>query len=133
MKNNLEIESKVREGIENFYQNICQSENINEIKKEINILLNLSYRYASSKNNRPNKGLKIFQEYNKIELNREQKISKQIQINKKKTYKDYLNQFKILRKRGYSYKKISDYAKKELNIKVSSETIRNRLNELNYV
>jgi len=132
MKNNLEIEVEVRQGISKLYENINQSQNINEIKSELEILLNLIYRYASKQNNRHNKSLKVFQEYNKIPLTREQKIRKDIK-NNNKTYKDYLSYFQILRARGLSFKKISEYAKAEFNIKVSSETIRNKLKELDNV
>lgn len=58
------------------------------------------------KNNRPNKGLKIFTEYLKIEDTREQKIKKEISNADKKSYKYYLKHFLILRKKGYSYQKI---------------------------
>lgn len=130
MKNFLELEAKTREGVEKFYEDIRASENINDMLEHINLLLNLSYRYATQKNNRPNKGLKIFTEYLKIEDTREQKVKKEISKADKKSYKHYLKHFQILRNRGYSYKKISDYALKEFGIKVTGQTINNQLREL---
>lgn len=133
MENFLEIETKTRQGVEKFYEDIKTSDNLNEIINHINSLLNLSYRYASQKNNRPNKGLKIFTEYLKIEDTREQKIKKEISNADKKSYKSYLKHFLILRKKGHSYKKISDYALKEFGIKVTGQTINNQLRELENV
>jgi len=127
---NLDQEKNVREGVEKFYTDIFVSENISEIQIHINKFLELTYRYAAKKNNRPNKGLKVFTEYANIEDTPKIKVKKQIT---KKTYKDYLPHFLILHKRGYSYRKISRYAQKELNIKVSNETIRKKLQEIDYV
>jgi DNA repair ATPase RecN len=130
MKKFLQIEVETREGIEKFYEDIFVAENLEEIKTHINKLLELTYRYASKNNNRPNKGLKVFQEYRKLKDTRETKVKKEIHKKAKKHYKDYLEHFFILRRRKYSYAKISNYAKEELNIKVSRETLRKELSKL---
>ena len=133
MEKFLEIETKTRQGVEKFYEDIKTSENLNEIINHINSLLNLSYRYASQKNNRPNKGIKIFTEYLKIEETREEKIKKEILKTDKKSYKYYLKHFLTLRKKGYSYKKISEYALKEYGIKITGQTLNNQLRGLENV
>ena len=126
----LKIEIEVRAGVEKFYEDIFVAENLETIQGHINELLQLSYRYASKKNNRPNKGLKVFQEYFKIQESRESKIKKQIKKREELNYKDFIEQFLILRKRGYSYRKIAKYAQAELQLKVSSETIRKSIKDL---
>ncbi len=124
-----ELETKVRAGVKLLNENIELCNNLEEIQIELNKLLLLSYRYATPQNNRPNKSLKIFTEYLNIEDTREQKVTKQIRRNQnnKQAYKDYLDEFLLLRKRGYSYRKIAIYAKDKLSIIISSETLRNAL------
>jgi len=131
MKDNLKIESEARLGVEKFYEDIFYSANISEMQNAINELLELTYQYASKKNNRPNKGLKVFQKYSERNKNRESKIKKEINKRLTKNYKDYLPQFQLLREQGYSNRQISNYALKKYNLKVSYETIRKALE--NYV
>lgn len=123
------LETAARKGIEKLYIDIQMSENIEEMRSHLNQLLELVYRYAAKKNNRHNKSLKVFAEYSKL-TTREDKVKQEIfkkHTKKKKTYKDYISTFELLRERGYSYRKIAEYANKELKIKVSSETIRKAL------
>jgi len=118
----------VKAGVEKFYQDIMASDNIEDIKKHIDNLLKLTYRYASKKNDRHNKGLKVFEEYLKTD-SRENKIKREVAKQKKKTYKDYISKFIALRSENYSWQKISDYMKERHNIKVSRETIRQAVKE----
>nr|WP_321266175.1 hypothetical protein [uncultured Sulfurimonas sp.] len=127
MQDNLKIESEARLGVEKFYEDIFYSENIAEMQNAINNLLEITYQFASKKNNRPNKGLKVFQIYSKKHTTKESKVKKEINRRTLKTYQDYLPQFKLLQEQGYSLRKISAYALKKYKIKVSSETIRKAL------
>jgi hypothetical protein len=125
----IELEIRSRSGVKLLCENIELCNNLEEIQAELNKLLLLSYRYATAQNNRPNKALKIFTEYLNIEDTREEKIIKQIRRNQanKQSYKNYLDEFTLLRKRGYSYRKIAKHAKDKLGITISSETLRNAL------
>ena len=129
MQDNLTIENKARLGVEKFYEDIFYAENISEMQKTINNLLELTYQYGSLKNKRPNKGLKVFIKYSEKFTTRESKIKKEVNKRILKTYKDYLPQFKLLQEQGYSTRKISAYALKKYNIKVSRETIRKALRD----
>jgi len=113
----------VKAGVEKFYQDIISSDSTEDIKKHIDDLLKLTYRYASKKNDRHNKGLKVFEEYLKTD-SRENKIKREIAKQKKKTYKDYISKFIALRSENFSWQKISDYMQEKHNIRVSRETIR---------
>ena len=126
----LKLEEKVRLGIEKFYLDTKNSHNVEELKLCCDQLLELTYRYSSKKNNRPNKSLNVFLKYNDLKISKENKVKNEIEKKKKANYKDHLSRFKILRDRGYSYREISKYAKSDLNIKVSNETIRKAL--INY-
>ena len=48
----------------------------------------------------------------------------------KKSFRDFKAEYVILRKRGYSYKAIAKYSKKHLKTKVSKDSIRNLIKEL---
>lgn len=133
MQDNLKLETEARSGIEKFYENIFYTENISELQEEINKLLQIIYQYASIKNNRPNKGLKAFVVYNSKYTTRESKVKKEINKRTVKTYHDYLPQIKLLREKGFSFRKISNYMLNKYKIKVSSETIRKKLKELENV
>ena len=119
----------VKAGVEKFYQDIIASDNAEDIKKHIDNLLKLTYRYASKKNDRHNKGLKVFEEYLKTD-SRENKIKRAVEKERKKTYKDYISKFIALRSENFSWQKISDYMQEKHNIKVSRETIRQSVKEL---
>jgi len=45
-------------------------------------------------------------------------------------YKDYTEDYLILRKRGYSYRDISEYSKLHFKVKVSKDTLRKYLKEV---
>lgn len=131
MKNKfLQIEAEARNGIEKFYENIFQAENIEEMQEELNTILNLIYRYAPIKNNRQNKGLKVFQEYGKIQISRETKVRRSVSNSKiKNHWKDYEAELLILRKRNHSWRKLSELAQSKFHVKVSSETLRKHFKE----
>lgn len=126
----LELEASARLGIKNLNDRISLSANVNDMNIVLNQLLELVYRYGAKNNNRPNKSLKVFSEFSKIELSREEKIKQQSKI---KTYKDYLPQLQVLRNRKMSYQDLSNYAKEHFKVKVSRETLRNALNEVENV
>ncbi len=123
-KNWIDREVKIRAGVEKFYNHISSAENINELQNVMNDLLKIVYQCAPLENNRANKGLKVFEIYNAKNTSREQKVKEQINKRIQKSWQDYIPQFKLLRVRGYSWQKISDYALNKYNVKVSRETLR---------
>ncbi len=120
----LELEASARIGVKNLNDRISLSANVNDMNIVLNQLLELIYRYGAKNNNRPSKALKVFSEFSKIEMSREEKVKQQSKI---KTYKDYLPQLQVLRNRKMSYQELSNYAKEHFKVKVSRETLRNAL------
>ncbi|UCN01154.1 hypothetical protein LCX93_04370 [Sulfurimonas sp. SWIR-19] len=124
------METVIKASVQKFNENIQASENLEEINEHINTLLKLVHRYASKKNNRPNKGLKVFEEYIKTDT-RELKVKREVSRRSEKTYKDFIGKYIALREDGYSWQRISDYMLKKYNIKASRESIRKLV--INYV
>ena len=96
--------------------------------EDIQKLLNEFNRYysqqANENNNRANKALMGFIYFFDKVAPKERTAKK---LTSKKSYKDYLGDYKILRERGHSFKSIADYSFKHFKIKVSKETVRTAL------
>ena len=134
--NILKIETQARAGIDLFYQNIQSTQtSYEDFLKELNLLNVYFQKYASKKNNRVNKSTTAFQMYftNEIKKKRDiHTIEKRGQVkllSAKKSYKDYKQEYLILRKRGYSYQAIAKYSTQHFKVKVSKDSIRNLIKE----
>lgn len=127
----LELETEARTGVKSLQERVAMSANIEDMNIIFNQLLELVYRYAPKNNNRPNKALKVFSEFAKLDISREERIKLQY---RRKSYKDYLPHLRVLREnRKMSFKDLSLYAKENFKINVSRETLRNALNEVENV
>ncbi len=132
-KKNLEQFVLTKSGIKLFYSKVEQANNCDELLQLTNNLATYFQKIANEKNQTTNKSLYVFIEYFRNEnlkqrsLERVTTIAKAKRLNYKKSYKDYLSEYQILRDRGYSFKEISDYSNQHYKIKVSKETIRNFL------
>jgi len=134
--NILKIETQARAGIDLFYQNIKSTETSYEnFLKELNLLNSYFQEFAAKNNNRVNKSATAFQMYFKNEIKKKrniENIEKRGQsklLSAKKSYRDYKQEYLILRKRGYSYKAIADYSHKHFKVKVSKDSVRNLIKE----
>jgi len=134
--NILKTETQARAGIDLFYQNIKSTEgNYEDFLKELNLLNSYFQQYASKNNNRINKSATAFKMYftNEVKKKRNiENIEKRGQVkllSAKQSYKQFKKEYLVLRKRGNSYKAISDYSKKHFKVKVSKDTIRNFIRE----
>jgi len=133
--NLLETEAKARAAIELFYSNTKMTDSYDGLMKELIILNNYLQKYANIKSNRVNKVMTAFKMYfineaeKKREINHIVKVSQVKRLSFMKSYKDYKNEFIILRKRGYSYAKIALYSKSHFKVKVSKDTVRNYIKE----
>ncbi len=134
--NILKTETQARAGIELFYQNIKSTEtNYEDFLKELNLLNAYFQQYASKNNNRINKSATSFKMYftNEVKKKRNiENIEKRGRVkllSAKYSYRSYLQEYLILRKRRLSYKAIADYSKKYFKVKVSKDTIRNFIRE----
>ena len=112
------------------------AEDYQEMLNEFNIFMKFFQQQANERNNRPNKSIQGFINYFNNNAHKKRSIEKLNETNKVKkltvklTYKDYIPDYLILRKKGMSYKKISEYSLAHFKIKVSKDTIRNNLKGL---
>ena len=134
--NILKTETQARAAIELFYQNIKSTEtNYEDFLKELNLLNSYLQQYASKNNNRVNKSATAFKMYffgevkKKRNIENIEKRGRVKLLSCKKSYKDYKEEYLILRKRGYSYKAISDYSKKYFKVIASKDTINKFIRE----
>ncbi len=132
----LKIETQARAGIDLFYQNIKSTEtSYEDFLKELNLLNAYFQEFAAKNNNRVNKSATAFQMYFKNEIKKKRNIETiekwgQIKLlSAKKSYKDYKQEYLILRKRGYSYQAIAKYSTQHFKMKVSKDSIRNLIKE----
>lgn len=133
-KKHLNQIAKVKAAVNLLYNEINLLNDYEEIQSHLNQFMKCYTQQANDKNNRPNKSLMGFINYfNQVAPKKRsiKSISTKGQIlQHKKTYKDYLSQYQILRARGLSYKEIADYSAQHFKIKISKETIRTNLKEL---
>lgn len=119
--------------LQNFSENCLTYD---ELQCEVNNFISYIQKHANEKNNRPNKGMIALKEFfeNEVEKPRTLKnVVKKSRLKKlahKITYKDYMSEIIILRKRGYSLQQIADYCKKHFKVKVGKTTIYDTLKKL---
>jgi len=116
-------------GVELLSINAQNSSSYEELQKVLNDFVIYINRTANEKNNRPNKNIIAFTEYFKNEADKKRDvktIEKKAQVKKlshKKTYKDFIPEYLILRKRGHSFRSIAKYSEQFFKVKVSKSTI----------
>ena len=127
---------KAKAAAQLLHNNLSLITNYEELQNELNKFAELFQKDANKKNNRPNKNIIGLINYlnseskNKRNIESVQKKAKGKRLAHKSTYKDYLEEYVILRNRGYSNQEIANYSYKHFRVKVSKETIRKTLNEL---
>lgn len=118
--------------VELLSKNVSNVFTYEELQNELNLFMNSFIKDANIKNNRPNKSvigfINYLKENKKSGRNIEAVLSKK--SISKKSYKDYLPEYILLRNQGLSYQKISEYSKKHYKQSVSKDTIRNALKEI---
>lgn len=115
-----------------------QVKNANSYNELLEILNNISdyfRRTGNEKNISINKNIMVFVEFFKAEAGKKRDMetvinkAKSKRLSFKKSYKDYIEDYLILSKRGYSSREISAYSEKHFKIKVSKTTINKVLKE----
>jgi hypothetical protein len=118
--------------IELLSKNVSNIFTYEELQNELNLFMESYIKDANIKNNRPNKSvmgfINYFKENKKSGRNIEAVLNKK--TISKKSYKDYLPEYILLRNQGLSYQKIAEYSKKYYKQSVSKDTIRNALKEV---
>ena len=132
-KKHIQQIAKVKSAVNLLQNEINLLNDYSEIQTHLDTFAKFFTEQANEQNNRANKSLMGFINYfNKVAPKKRstEAIIKKAKILKPKGYKNYLSEYQILRARGSSYKKIADYSAQHFRVKVSKETIRTALKEL---
>jgi len=121
---------KARAGIQLLYNQSMLMADYEELERFLQIFSAYILRIANEKNNVGNKNIIAFKTFYEKEAPKKRTVknvetkSKVKKLSHKITYKDYKEEYLILRKRGYSWRKLSDYSLKYFKIEVSKDTLR---------
>ena len=127
--------AKAKAGIQLLFNEASLISNYEELEAFLNIFSKYILSTANEKNNVGNKNIIAFKLYYEKEAGKKRttknidKKSKVKKLSYKITYRDYLEEYLILRKRDYSYKAIADYSTQHFKIPISKDTIRNFIRE----
>lgn len=134
--NILETEAKARAAVELFYNNVkATNGNFGAFINELNLLNDYLQQHANSKNDRIYKTATAFKMYFVKEAPKQRSIEnieakgQAKRLSFKKKYRDYQEEYIILRNRGYSYAGIASYARQHFKVKVSKDSVRNLIKE----
>ncbi len=123
-------------GIELLHNEAKLITDYEELQEFLNILFGYFQRIANEKNKAPNKSIIAFKNYFENEAQSKRSVktiqskAKTKRLSYRANYKDYTEEFLILRARGYSFRKMSEYARLHFKIKVSKDTLRTYLKEV---
>lgn len=132
----LEQFRKARAGAELLFIETQEATTYQELMNKLNNFVSYINKIANDKNDRANKSVIAFQEYFIHEAGKKRdneevvKKAKSKKLAHKTTYKDYIEEYLILRKRGQSCRDIAEYSEKFFKVKVSKTTIAKVLKEL---
>ena len=127
---------QAKAGIEFLHNEVKLITDYEELQEFLNIFFGYFQRIANEKNTAPNKSLIVFKNYFENEAQSKRTVkgiqskAKVKRLSYRANYKDYTEEYLILRKRGYSYRAISVYSKLHFKVKVSKDTLRNYLRGL---
>ena len=123
-------------GIELLYTETKLINDYEELQAFLNVFFGYFQRIANEKNTAPNKSLIAFKSYYENEAQSKRTVkaiqskAKAKRLSYRANYKDYTEEYMILRKRGYSYRKISEYSRLHFKVRVSKDTLRTYLKEV---
>ena len=101
-----------------------------ELEEFLNTFSKYILKIANEKNNVGNRNIIAFKTYYENEAGKKRTvktIEKKSSVKKlgyKTTYKDYFEEYAILRARGYSWRKLAEYSERYFKVKVSKDTLR---------
>jgi len=127
---------QAKAGIELLYNETKLINDYEELQTFLNVFFGYFQRIANEKNTAANKSLIAFKSYYENEAQSKRTVkaiqskAKGKRLSYRANYKDYTEEYLILRKRGYSYRAISEYSKLHFKVKVSKDTLRKYLKEV---
>lgn len=127
---------KAKAGIQLLFNEASLITDYTELEEFLNTFSKYILKVANERNNVGNKNIIAFKSYYENEAGKKRSIttiekkSKTKRLSHKMTYKDYTEEYLILRSRGYSWRKLAQYSEQYFKIKVSKDTLRKQIGGL---
>lgn len=127
---------KAKAGIQLLFNEASLITDYVELEKFLETFSNYILNIANERNNVGNKHIIAFKSYYENEAGKKrtvaaiEKKSKVKRLSYKTTYKDYTEEYLILRARGYSWRKLAQYSERYFKVKVSKDTLRRHIGGL---
>ena len=121
---------KAKSGIQLLFNEASLITDYTELEEFLNTFSKYILKIANERNNVGNRNIIAFKSYYENEAGKKrtvktiEKKSRVKKLSYKTTYKDYLEEYAILRARGYSWRKLAQYSERYFKIKVSKDTLR---------
>ena len=127
---------KAKSAIQLLYNEASLISDYTELEAFLNTFSKYILKIANEKNNVGNRNIIAFKSYYENEAGKKrtvESIEKRSRVKKlsyKMTYKDYIEEYLILRARGYSWRQLAKYSEQHFKVKVSKDTLRNYIGDL---
>ena len=127
---------KAKSAIQLFYNEASLITDYTELEQFLNTFSSYILKIANEKNNVGNRNIIAFKSYYENEAGKKrtvktiEKKSRVKMLSHKMTYKDYTEEYLILRARHYSWRKLAKYSERYFKVKVSKDTLRNYIGGL---
>jgi len=127
---------KAKAGIQLLFNEALLISDYTELETLLNTFSKYILKGANERNNVGNKNIIAFKSYYENEAGKKrtaatiEKKSRVKRLSYKTTYKDYIEEYLILRARGYSWRKLAEYSERYFKIKVSKDTLRKHIGGL---
>lgn len=127
---------KAKSGIQLLFNEASLIVDYTELEEFLNTFSSYILKIANEKNNVGNRNIIAFKSYFENEAGKKRSVkniekkSRVKRLSHKTTYKDYIQEYLILRQRGYSWRKLASYSERYFKIKVSKDTLRKHIGGL---
>ena len=127
---------KAKSGIQLLFNEASLITDYTELEEFLNTFSKYILKVANERNNVGNKNIIAFKSYYENEAGKKrtvatiEKKSKVKRLSYKSTYRDYTEEYLILRARGYSWRKLAEYSERYFRVKTSKDTLRKHIGGL---
>jgi len=133
---NLQQFIKAKSGIQLLFNEASLITDYSELEAFLNTFSKYILNIANERNNVGNRNIIAFKSYYENEVGKKrtvatiEKKSRVKRLSYKTTYKDYTEEYLILRSRNYSWRQLAKYSEQHFKVKVSKDTLRNYIGGL---
>jgi len=127
---------KAKAGVQLLFNEASLITDYTELEEFLNTFSKYILKIANERNSVGNRNIIAFKSYYENEAGKRrtvatiEKKSRVKRLSYKTTYKDYVEEYLILRARGYSWRKLAEYSQQYFKIKVSKDTLRKHIGDL---